>query len=1211
MPSLLAPSRPAWRFAIDRGGTFTDVIASDPDGRIHTAKVLSESATGPGDAIADAIEQVLLEHGADTSAAAAIRVGTTVATNALLTRSGTPTVLVLSRGLGDLAWIRDQSRPDLFALEIHRPEPIASMVVEAIERVDSDGQVLEPLDEAQLRADLTRARAAGCRAAAICLMHGWRHGEHEQRAAAMARELGFEHVVTSRDAPLRGYVPRLGTLAADAALTPPLRRSLAPLRRRFDRARLLGMQSNGGLVGLDAFSGVNAVLSGPAGGLVGASAVAQAAGVRRIVTLDMGGTSTDVAWWDGAMHRCNMTSIAGEKLRVPMLDIHTIAAGGGSICTFDGQRLRVGPESAGAAPGPACYGLGGPATITDCNVVLGRVPHAFLPDVFGPGRDASIDPALARAALERLRSQMPADGAPGSIEALAEGFLTIAVEAMAGAVRRISIEQGRELREVALVAFGGAGGQLACRIAAALSIDTILLHPLAGLLSAWGIASADQRVVRRASLEQPLDQGSLAQAHVLADELAREALADVNDADAPVAHRRVVLRLPDREHGLLVDFGPIEQMTRAFAAACRHQYGYDVAGAAPVIAGVEVEAVAAGSPPVAPPAPSGEPMPPQGVLPLWLSGQHVSAAWFAREDLRAGQQIDGPALIREDGSTTVIDPAWRARVLADGTLRLDRQQASLTSSPSIWAAPHLGAPRAEQPDLTRLAVFGHRFRSIAEEMGAALQRTARSVNMRVRLDYSCAVFDAQGALVANGAHIPVHLGSMSQSVQHIIAARASDMRPGDAFLLNDPFHGGTHLPDLTLVSPSFDDEGTLRAFVASRGHHVDVGGLTPGSMPPDAKTLADEGVVVDNFLLVRDGQVRLDELRRLLASPPHPCRLPERVIDDLSAQLAANRRGLDALSLLAGEYAHDLVATTMRQLQDQAADCIAARLRTLSDGRAETPLDGGGVIAVAMRVDQDRGHVTFDFSGTSAQRPDNTNAPPAVTRAAVLYVLRCLIADDIPLNEGCMRHVTLIVAEGSLLNPRPGAAVAAGNVETSQLIVDTLMAAAGVMAASQGTMNNLTFGDAHVQSYETICGGTGAGPGFAGVHAVQSHMTNSRLTDPEVFEDNFPVVLRRFARRVGSGGVGLHAGGDGAVREIAFKRPLVISLVSSRRQHAPAGMAGGEPGAIGGQFLITADGRRIDLPGRFTRPVEAGDRLIIETPGGGGWGTPGPLNADA
>lgn len=1183
----------AWRVAIDRGGTFTDVIALASDGRLLTGKVLSESAHLPGDAIADAIH-ALVPPGDPVES---IRIGTTVATNALLTRTGVKTALVLTRGLGDLSWIRDQTRPDLFALDIRRPEPIAACVVEAAERIAADGAEIQPLDPQRLGADLEQAFAQGCRAAAICLMHGWKHPAHEHQAADIARRLGFQTVLTSADAPMCGYVARLATLSADASLTPLLQRSLSAVKSQFAHSAALGMQSNGGLVQLDRFRGVNAVLSGPAGGIVGAAAAAQAAGLSRVVTLDMGGTSTDVAWWDGHLHRSDETRIAGERLRVPMLDIHTIAAGGGSICSFDGQRMRVGPDSAGANPGPACYGLRGPAAITDCNVVLGRVPPTFLPALFGPGRDAPIDAAAARAALADLHQRLAAAGHVfPSIEHLADGFLAIAVEAMSAAVRKISIEQGRDLRGAALVAFGGAGGQLACRIADALNIDLVLLHPLAGVLSAWGIACADRRALRRASLEARLDAQGLAAAHALADELQAKAQAELQSAAPARALRRAVLRLPDWEHGLEVPLSDPASMRPAFVESCRQRFGYEPVGPV-VIAAVEVEAVTPGSPMPTPLPRSSAASRPRGRTGLWYAGRTHDAPWFDRTDLGVGQVIKGPALVREDGATTVIDPDWHAIVQPDGALRLQRLTRTHAPPPDHHHAI----------DAARLAVFGHRFRAIAEEMGAALQNTARSVNMRVRLDYSCAVFDAAGNLVANGAHIPVHLGSMSHSVRHILTQRAGDLRPGDAFLLNDPFHGGTHLPDLTVVSPFFDDSGVLLAFVASRGHHTDVGGLTPGSMPPDAQTLADEGVVIDDFLLLRDGVLRGAELRALLAAGPHPCRMPDRVVDDLRAQLAANRRGLESLAALCREHARLAVRTSMALLQDHAADCIAARLRTLCDGRAVTPVDGGGHIAVHMRVNPDHARVTFDFTGTSEQRADNANAPPAVTRAAVLYVLRCLVADDIPLNDGCLRRVQIILPDGCMLNPRPGAAVAAGNVETSQLVVDALMHAADIMADSQGTMNNLTFGDGRFQYYETMCGGAGAGPTFDGAHAVHTHMTNSRLTDPEVLEDRYPVRLWRLARRVGSGGLGLHPGGDGALREIEFLAPMTLSIMAGRREHPPRGLHAGRHAQPGRQRLVH-DAQHFELPGRCTRHVTAGDRLILETPGGGAWGQPSDVS---
>ena len=1169
-----------WSLAVDRGGTFTDAVGVGPDGLVRTAKVLSEVSGRSDDAITAAVRAVVEPAGATLDDVDSLRIGTTVATNALLTRTGARTALVTTRGLGDLAWIRDQSRPELFALRVERPEPIAAMVIEADERLSVDGQVLIPLDEGGLRDRLAGARAAGMESVAVCLVHGWMHEEHERAAARIAREVGFEEVVTSADAPLRGFVSRLATLSADAALTPILHRGLRPVARAFGTGRILCMQSGGGLVGLARFRGVRALLSGPAGGVIGARAVARRGGFGRAVAFDMGGTSTDVAWLGAELERFAETRIAGERLAEPMLGVHTIAAGGGSVCRFDGGRLRVGPESAGADPGPACYRRGGPCTVTDCNIVLGRVPVSRFPAVFGPGEDQGPSDEASREAVESVGLSL---GGAMAIEQVAEGCLAIAVEATAAAVRKISIEQGRDLAEAAFVAFGGAGGQIACRVAEAIGVRTVLFHPRAGVLSAWGIACAERRALRRRSVEVELSPAALREVEESLGVMEREARAELGGGGR--CERRVTLRSRDWDRGVLVGFGPMAEMTEAFCAACRKRYGFDPGPDGAVIASAEVEAIAeAGFPNAEGEAGGGETS--AESTRVFFGGRWCEVPVVARGALSVGRVIDGPAMVLEDGATVVIDPGWRAEVMDDGTLRCDRVGESGVRVSS-----------AEDPVL--LAVFGHRFRAIADEMGAVLRATARSVNIRERLDFSCAVFDAAGSLIANGEHMPVHLGSMGESVRHVIAAFGDRLGPDDAVLLNDPYHGGTHLPDLTLVSPVFV-AGESRFFVASRGHHADIGGVAPGSMAPGAKTLEEEGVVIDGFVFREGGRMRTAELRALLGGGRYPCRAPDRVIDDLRAQLAANQRGIEGLLGLAGEYGVDVVADQARRLQVYAEAAVRRLVRTLRPGEARVPTDGGGEIR--LRVDIDGDGAVFDFSGTSRQRGDALNAPPAVTHAAVLYAIRCLLDDDIPLNEGCLRAARIQIPEGCVLRPRPGAAVAGGNVETSQLVVDALFAAMGVLANSQGTMNNLSFGDEGVQYYETICGGLGAGAGFAGASAVQGHMTNSRLTDPEVLESRFPVRLWRFGRRAGSGGGGRWHGGDGAVREIEFLRPMTVSMLAGRRETAPAGGGGGGAALVGTQHAVSNSGETEPLTGQWTREFGAGERLVIETPGGGGWG---------
>ena len=1152
------PPAGVWIF-VDRGGTFTDVIAQTPDGELHVRKVLSDVPGREKTGIAAAIEVLLQDLRTEPSA---VHIGTTVATNALLTRSGAPTALVLTQGLGDLAWIGDQTRPALFKLPVVRQRVLHHTCIEAQGRLAEDGSELVPLDEAAIVRDLKAARIEGCTAVAICLLHGWRHASHERRVAALAVEAGFarNHVVCSRDLPIEGYLPRVQTLTVDASLTPILHDSLHDVRAALPDVPLACMHSGGGLVDIDAFRGPQAVLSGPAGGVVAAARVAQRAQCTRAVSLDMGGTSTDVAWWDGALQRQSETRIAGVTLAVPALQVETIAAGGGSICTFDGVRLRVGPESAGANPGPACYRRGGGATLTDCLVVLDRLPAHVLPHVFGPQCTEPADAHASHAVLEELHERMQrADVALQSVCALAQSFVDIAVDAMASAVRRISTEQGRSLDGAALVAFGGAGGLLACAVAEALDMDTVLLHPLAGVLSAWGMGQARQRSLQRATLNIALDAPQACEQANARLDLLQQALQP-GPEDQCV--RSVELAVPDWDRSIAVSADLLDQPATArhvFAERCRERYGWDPLDIVPVISSVEVECIGPAA---------------------------VHHGTSPRSTLHVGETLEGPQVVVEQGSTAHVDDGWRGLVQDDGTLRLTQVQD--------------GPPALARSDVAGAALFAARMQAIAEEMGALLRFTARSVNMRERLDYSCAIFTPTGELIANGPHMPVHLGSMGDSVRHVLEVRSSALGEGDAVLLNDPFHGGTHLPDLTVVSGVFHD-GELIAMVASRGHHSDVGSTTPGSMPPDATSLQEEGVVVDDLLLLDKGVLQTAALMEAMSAGPWPCRAPDRVLDDLRAQLAANQRGMRAMKRLAGELGTSRLYAGMETLLQQGDHLVRRCLKQVQPGAARMELDDGGCIAVAITPDGDTLHV--DFTGTREQFQDNRNAPPAVTRAALLYVLRCLVGQSIPLNDGCLRPVQLTLPEGSLLSPRPGAAVAGGNVETSQQVVDALLAAFGLQAASQGTMNNFAFGDQHVQHYETICGGTGAGPNFDGGDCVQGHMTNSRLTDPEILERRFPVRLWRLQRRVGSGGTGHHRGGDGVVREIELTAPVSVSLLSSRRVVAPPGAEGGEEGTCGAQRLVR-DGITTELSGGFVVEGRSGDRIIIETPGGGGWGRP-------
>ncbi|MBY0569294.1 MAG: hydantoinase B/oxoprolinase family protein [Hyphomonadaceae bacterium] len=1179
-----------WRFWIDRGGTFTDVVARAPDGVQTVRKLLSVNPGRYEDAAFEAIRLILEEHGAGLDAVAEVRLGTTVATNALLERKGADVVLVVTEGFGDALEIGVQARPDIFALHIVKPDLLHKRVIEVRERLTAEGDVLTLLDEAHARAALETAYADGFRAAAIACLHGWAYPAHEQQLAAIAREIGFTQIsVSSEISGLIKFVPRADTTVADAYLSPVLRKYVDSFASGFSGEsdpNLLFMQSNGGLTGASAFRGRDAVLSGPAGGVVGMAAAAKRAGFDHALGFDMGGTSTDVSHFAGAFERTNETMVAGVRLSAPMLHVHTVAAGGGSICSFDGARLRIGPESAGAVPGPACYRRGGPLTVTDCNVLLGRVRPEFFPAIFGPNGDQPLDRDIVTEKFDALCAEIEArSGRRLSPEEAAEGFLTIANLNMAEAIKKISIQRGYNPAEYALVGFGGAGGQHACAVADAVGIDTILLHPLAGVLSAWGMGLADVRAVAEATVEGADDW------QPVAAELStrvRTAL-QAQGADNLIVHVTAHMKYDGADSTIAVPADDVRVLNAAFETEHKKRFGFIDPTRRIMIASVSAEAVAQSAETSAePPTPS----PPRKTAVQIFSGSVDAMPAFARTSLASGDTITGPALIIENGATTYVAPDWRAAMSGHGDLILTRAR-----------------PRAERTaigtraDPILLEVFNNRFMGVAEEMGLALQTTASSVNIKERLDFSCAVFDETGGLVANAPHIPVHLGSMSDSVREIIRQRGATMRAGDIYMLNAPHAGGTHLPDITVIAPIILDGDTAPAFfTAARGHHADIGGITPGSMPPDSRTIEDEGVLIENFLLVRDGALLETETRALFASGPHPARAIDRNIADLRAQIAACVRGAEELKRLVAHYGREGVAAYMRHVQDNAEEQIKRVIDTLQPGAIEIPLDIGAHIRVAVTPDHAKRTVKVDFTGTSPQDSGNFNAPLAITRAATLYVFRTLVNDSIPLNEGCLKPIEIIVPDGSLLNPKRGAAVVAGNVETSQVVVDALYGALGALAASQGTMNNFTFGDEKRQYYETICGGSGAGPSFDGAAAVQTHMTNSRLTDPEVLETRFPVLVEEFRVRRGSGGEGAHKGGDGATRRVRFREAMTAAILSNRRATRPHGLNGGAEGKAGINRVERVDGRIEELPARGKTQMQAGDVFVIETPGGGGFG---------
>jgi 5-oxoprolinase (ATP-hydrolysing) len=1339
-----------WQFWIDRGGTFTDVIGLAPSGELHIRKVLSVrpgepdgadpgiraareilggaaevgtapgaaalGVTAPGVAASDAAALGVTASGVATSDAAAgvvlrgrveaVKVGTTVATNALLERKGEPVVLVTTAGFADGLRIGYQSRPDLFARHIVLPDRLYPMVIEADERIDAAGTVLTPLDGRRLRADLERARLAGLRSVAIIFLHGWRHQQHERAAAAIARELGFDEVSVSHElSPLVRYVARGDTTVLNAYLAPPLRRYVSGLQRELHnldpRGRLELMQSNGGLAAVGSFHAVSSVLSGPAGGLIGMGWIGRRLGVSRLIGFDMGGTSTDVSLIDGDLPRRFEHVIAGVRLQQPMLDVHTIAAGGGSIVSFSDGRFAVGPTSAGSDPGPRCYGRGGPLTLTDVQVLLGRLRPDTLPAVFGRDGKARIDKeAVASefaALVVRVREMTGREPTP---EALAASFLEVGVEAMANAIRQVSTRQGLDADDFTLFCFGGAAGQHACSVARAAGMRRILVHPLASVLSAFGIGVADRLAVRRASLQLQLTEDALVSAHARLAELEAQARAELaafgegardgsgaagsagtnagagavsgaeakagavgstgamegtgKNADGVRIERSLELRAGDSETSLSVPVAELADVLSAFSAAHLRRFGFAAKGLRIVIDAVRVEArmssIDAGSLRL----PEARV---QGELPA------TARAWFGSwqevpllSSASLGEVVRGPALIVEPNSTLVLEPGWQARRLAGGELMLEVAGDK--------------APDAATPDdatlPARIEIFNNLFMHIAEQMGEVLKSTAQSVNIKERLDYSCALFDADGGLVANAPHMPVHLGSMGASVRAVIDARRGQMRPGDSWLINSPYHGGTHLPDMTVVAPVFLDpsasidvsgslgstggpnswgraaassaavvtgtvgtsgaDDTARArstsgtedtasavrtpdfFVASRAHHADIGGTTPGSMPPFSRTIEEEGALFELFQLVTANEFHERELRETLAAGRYPARNPDQNVADLRAQLAANTRGIAEIERAVRRHGLGTVRAYMRHVQDNAAACMREAIEKLRPGSFRYEMDSGQAIVVRIDIDPHTRRVHVDFTGTSPQDPHNFNAPRAVCMAAVLYVFRTLIDRPIPLNEGCLEPLEITIPRGSMLDPAPPAAVAAGNVETSQCIVDALYGALGVLAASQGTMNNLTFGDERLQYYETIAGGAGAGPGFAGCDAVQTHMTNSRLTDPEILEARFPVLLREFSIRRGSGGAGRYAGGNGSVRRIEFRAPLSGALLANHRRIAPFGLDGGAPGEVGKGRLLRAAGGTEDIGATASFTVEAGDVLTILTPGGGGFGdadTPG------
>jgi len=1203
----MAATLPAsWQFWIDRGGTFTDIVARAPDGVLSTAKLLSEDPTRTSDAAVAGIRRILgLAEDAPIPQGLieAVKMGTTVATNALLERRGERVLLLTNRGFGDLPRIGNQARPRLFDLDVKLPSLLHETVAEIGGRIGPDGAEIEALDETSARAALTAVFADGIRAVAVVLLHAWAFPDHEKRVGAIAREIGFAQVTLSHEAsPLPRIVPRGDTAVVDAYLSPILRRYVDQVAAELPGVSLLFMQSSGALADSRAFQGKDAILSGPAGGIVGAACTAAMGGFEKIIGFDMGGTSTDVALYAGSYERAFETTVAGVRMRAPMMAINTVAAGGGSILHFDGARFRVGPDSAGAVPGPACYRRGGPLTVTDANVMLGKVQPEHFPSLFGPHGDQPLDAEVVREKFTALAAEIgAATGTPApDPRDVAEGFLRIAVANMAAAIRQVSLQKGHDAARHALACFGGAGGQHACLVADELGMEAVFLHPFAGVLSAYGMGLADQGVIREAAVELPLAAAMPLLPPIFArlEEEGRAALLAQGAApEKLVAHRRLHLRYAGTDAVLVLEeAGDAAALEAAFTAQHRARFGFASPGRAVVVEAAVVETVLPGdavNEPVLPPRPEGEAPQKLGEVAIFTAGAAHAAPVFDREALLAGDRLDGPALVREANATTIIESGWQAEVTAANHMILRK----------IGASAALRVADPSRPDPVLLELFNNLFMAIAEETGAVLQNTSQSVNIKERLDFSCAIFDATGALVANAPHVPVHLGAMGQSVRTVIDSRGKTLRPGDAVALNNPFNGGTHLPDITVITPVFDKAGeTILFYTGSRGHHADIGGLTPGSTPPLSKTLEEEGVVIDDFLLVEQGHFREAEFRALLSGARYPARSPDVNVADIKAQVAANETGAQALRRAVADWGLPVVQAYMGHVMDNAEESVRRVLDRLKDGEFATTLDDGTPLKVAVRVDRATRSATVDFTGTGAQRPGNFNAPAAVCRAVVLYCFRTLVGGDLPLNDGCLKPLTLVVPQGSFLSPLPGAAVVAGNTEISQVTCNALLAALDACASAQATMNNILFGDAEVQYYETVCGGTGAGPGFDGTGPVQTHMTNTRMTDPEILEMRYPVRLEEFSIRRGSGGAGQWHGGDGCRRRIRFLKPMQAIVVASRREVPPHGLHGGADGLPGRQWVERLDATDEPLGGRDQAMLAAGEVLGLETPGGGGWG---------
>ena len=1226
----------SWQFWIDRGGTFTDIVAQRPDGKIVVHKLLSENPERYKDAAIQGIREILgipSDVPIPTEQLTAVKMGTTVATNALLERKGDRTLLLITKGFRDALRIGYQNRPNIFARHIVLPELLYEQVIEVEERYSAQGEELLPVQiDAALMKSLQSAYDDGIRACAIAFLHGYRYPSHEQEIAAIARDIGFTQVSVSHQvSPLMKLISRGDTTVVDAYLSPILRRYVEQVAAELGKddthsssLRLMFMQSNGGLIEADRFQGKDSILSGPAGGIVGAVKTSAMAGFDRIIGFDMGGTSTDVSHFNGEYERTFETEVAGVRLRAPMMSIHTVAAGGGSILTFDGYRYRVGPESAGAAPGPACYRRGGPLTVTDCNVMVGKLQAAIFPSVFGTEGNLPLDTEIVQQKFAQLAAEISEKtGTQRSPEEVAEGFLAIAIDKMAAAIKKISVQRGYDVTEYTLCCFGGAGGQHACLIAEALGMTRIFIHPYAGVLSAYGIGLADVRTIKQKAVEVELasDAVSTLEQTLIALSTAGQTEMRQQGIEPSQIHvlLKVHLRYAGTDSALVVDFGNPEAdnsrdrctvLKERFEQAYHQRYGFTMPDKALIVEAVSVEVVGETcNLKELPPASSRTaPLEPIATIQIYTKGDWHETPVYQRHDLRPGDRITGAALIVEPTGTNAIEPGWCAELTQQNNLILSRDD-SARAKDEVDVISH-----SSTPDPVLLEIFNNLVRAIAEEMGITLQNTSYSVNIKERLDFSCAIFDRFGQLVANAPHIPVHLGSMSQSVQALITAKGNTIKPGDVYASNNPYNGGTHLPDITVITPVFFPPSPPLSpspplplspsplfYVASRGHHADIGGITPGSMPPHSTTLDQEGILLDNVQIVDRGCFQQAKLLELLSAGDYPARNPVQNLADLQAQIAANERGVQELHHMVEHYGLVTVQAYMQHVQDNAEESVRRVMDVLKDGSFTYSMDDGSKICVKITIDRHNRSARVDFTGTSPQQPTNLNAPVAICQAVVLYVFRTLVEDYIPLNAGCLKPLEIVIPSGCLLNPSYPAAVVAGNVETSQAIANALYGALDVMAASQGTMNNFTFGNEQHQYYETICGGSGAGADFDGTDAVQTHMTNSRLTDPEVLEWRFPVLVQ-FALRPHSGGNGRYKGGNGVIRQIQFREAMTAAILSGHRVIPPFGLAGGESGAIGRNYVVRHDGTIEPLASKAEVQMHLGDVFAIETPGGGGYG---------